>query len=323
MSKRKAVNKSTSNKKIKEENPKEDNCLESIGEKGDNNQKIDVKSETNNVFGCDRISKSGEKFGLKVMSWNVSGLRALLKKDGLKAIDREDADIVCLQEIKCDSKTFPEEINVWNKYRYKYHNFGQTKGYSGVSLFSKTKPLNVTKGIGIEEHDSEGRVITAEFDDFFLVTTYVPNSGRGLVRLNYRQKWNSDFEEYLVTKNSEKPVIVCGDLNVSHKEIDLENPKTNTKTAGFTKEEREDFSRLLTRGFIDSFRELYPNKNKCYTFWSYLRNARQKDIGWRLDYFVISNNLVDKLCDNQIRSQVMGSDHCPIVLYIALNTKNQ
>ena len=255
------------------------------------------------------------------MSWNVAGLRALLKKNGRHSIDEEDADIVCLQETKCDSKSFPEEINVWSKYRYKYHNWAKTKGYSGVSLFSKTKPLSVTKGIRVEEHDSEGRVLTAEYDDFFVVTAYVPNSGRGLVRLDYRQKWNSAFEDYLVAKNSEKAVILCGDLNVSHKEIDLENPKTNTKTAGFTKEEREDFSRLLSKGFSDSFRVLYPESKQCYTFWSYLRNARQNNIGWRLDYFLISDKLLDKLCDNQIRSEVMGSDHCPIVLFIALSLR--
>ena len=272
---------------------------------------------------CDRVSPSGEKYGMKIMSWNVSGLRALLKKDGLKSIDKEDADIVCLQETKCDQKSYPEEINVWTKYRYKYHNHAHNKGYSGVSVFSKVKPIKVEKGIGIEEHDNEGRVITAEYEHFFLVNVYVPNSGRGLVRLDYRQKWNTDFENYLVEKNTQKPVILTGDLNVSHKEIDLENPKTNKKTAGFTKEEREDFSRLLTRGFVDSFRVLYPDKKKCYTFWSYLRNSRASDVGWRLDYFVISEALVDKLCDNQIRKKVMGSDHCPIVLYLALKAANE
>ncbi|CAG2163087.1 unnamed protein product [Oppiella nova] len=275
------------------------------------------KSETE-AEECSRLSSLGSKFNVKIMCWNVSGLRALLKKDGFKSLEREDADIVCLQEVKCQKKDIPEEINVWAKYRHKYYCLGETKGYSGVCIFSKEKPLEVKNGIGFKEHDSEGRVITAEFEAFYLVAAYVPNSGRGLVRLDYRQKWNTDFEEYLHGLDQKKPVILCGDLNVSHKEIDLENPKTNTKTAGFTPQEREDFTRLLSKGFVDSFRHFYPNDKKCYTYWSYMRNARDKDIGWRLDYFVVSNQLMANICDNQIRKRVLGSDHCPIVLYLAV-----
>ncbi|CAG2100217.1 unnamed protein product [Medioppia subpectinata] len=273
-------------------------------------------NETNEE--CSRVSSIGSKFNKKIMSWNVAGLRALLKKNRLKDFETEDADIVCLQEVKCQQKDIPEEINVWAKYKYKYYNLGEKPGYSGVCLFSKEKPLQVKNGIGLKEHDSEGRVITAEFPDFYLVTTYVPNSGRGLVRLDYRQKWNNDFDEYLIALKAKKGVILCGDLNVSHKEIDLENPKTNTKTAGFTAEEREDFTRFLSKGFVDSFRHFYPNDKKCYTYWSYFRNARDRDIGWRLDYFVVSEQLMANICDNQIRKQIKGSDHCPILLYLSI-----
>ncbi|XP_054153331.1 exodeoxyribonuclease-like [Oppia nitens] len=312
MSKRSVKNQKISNKKIKIK----DEEIEGISD--ETNGKTVSEIEVNMKSGGDNRSFDNKKVNMKIMSWNVSGLRAALKKDAFKAIDKEDADIVCLQEIKCEKKDIPEEINVWQKYRFKYYCSAQTKGYSGVSLFSKEKPLDVKYGINIKEHDSEGRVITAEFESFYVITAYIPNSGKGLVRLGYRQKWNTDFEEYIKKLDEKKSVILCGDLNVSHKEIDLENPKTNTKTAGFTKEEREDFTRLLSRGFIDSFRHLYPNLKKSYTFWSYMRNARQKDIGWRLDYFVVSKTFIDNVIDNQIRKQVMGSDHCPIVLLMSI-----
>ncbi|KAJ7378433.1 DNA-(apurinic or apyrimidinic site) lyase [Desmophyllum pertusum] len=185
-------------------------------------------------------------------------------------------------------------------------------------LCSKTKPIKVSFGIGISKHDNEGRVITAEFEDVYVVTAYVPNSGRGLPRLGYRQGWDKDFTEYLKTLDNKKPVILCGDLNVAHKEIDLANPKTNTKTAGFTKEERQGFTELLEEGFVDSFRHFYPKKEKQYSFWSYMGNARAKNVGWRLDYFVVSERLVPKMCDSLIRPRVTGSDHCPVVLLLSL-----
>ncbi|CAH3177521.1 unnamed protein product, partial [Porites evermanni] len=200
-----------------------------------------------------------------------------------------------------------------------YHTYwaeAQTKGYSGVGLCSKTKPLNVSYGIGIEEHDNEGRVITAEFKEFYLVASYVPNAVRSLSRLDYRQGWDKDFRDYLKNLDKNKPVILCGDLNVAHKEI--ENPKTNTKNTGFTREERHSFTELLEESFVHSFRHFYPDKPKQYSFWSYMRNARAKNVGWRLDYFVVSERRVPKLSDSLIRQRVKGSDHCPVVLLLAL-----
>ncbi|XP_020622304.1 DNA-(apurinic or apyrimidinic site) lyase-like, partial [Orbicella faveolata] len=230
---------------------------------------------------------------------------------------REDPDVFCIQETKCQEETLPKEVKFSGYHTYWAHAENKA-GYSGVGLCSKTKPIKVTYGIGISEHDNEGRVITAEFDDFYLVTAYVPNSGRGLPRLGYRQGWDKDFTEYLKTLDKKKPVILCGDLNVAHKEIDLANPKTNTKTAGFTKEERQGFTELLEEGFVDSFRHFYPKKERQYSFWSYMGNARAKNVGWRLDYFVVSERLVPKMCDSLIRQRAKGSDHCPVVLLLAL-----
>jgi AP endonuclease-1 len=270
-------------------------------------------------YKCLKQSASGKEANYSIVSWNCGGIRAWVKKDGIKYVEREDADIVCLQEVKCGASKLPEEIK--NKSIYKHQYWSEEgngkKGYAGVGILSKHKAIKVTHGIGNKEYDAEGRVITLEFDDFYLVNAYVPNSGRGLVRLEYRMKWDKHFSKYLVDLDKEKPVILTGDLNVAHQEIDLANPKTNTKTAGFTKQERDNFTDFLSQGFVDTFRYLYPDLKGKYTFWSYFANARAKNVGWRLDYFVCSKRLLDKVCDNQIRSDVKGSDHCPLVLNIA------
>ncbi|XP_076304779.1 DNA repair nuclease APEX1-like [Tachypleus tridentatus] len=252
----------------------------------------------------------------KISSWNVNGVRAWLDKKGLDFIKQENPDIFCIQETKCSDDKFPE--NVKNIKGYKtFPLSGDKDGYSGVCVFSKKQPVSVKYGIGIDKHDKEGRVITAEYDEFFLVAAYVPNAGKKLVRLDYRQDWDKDFCKYLKTLDAVKPVILCGDLNVAHQEIDLANPKTNKKNAGFTQEERDGFSSLLNEGFIDSFRTLYPDAKGAYTFWTYMMNARAKNVGWRLDYFVLSSRLRSKLCDSIINKDVLGSDHCPITLTIA------
>ncbi|CAH2294756.1 DNA-(apurinic or apyrimidinic site) lyase [Pelobates cultripes] len=268
----------------------------------------------------DKLSTAdGKKYTLKISSWNVDGVRAWVKKQGLDWVREEDPHIICLQETKCAEKALPAEIKDMPEYPHKYWACSDDKeGYSGVAMLCKDKPLNVTYGIGMEEHDKEGRVITAEFDSYFLVAAYVPNSSRGLVRLDYRQRWDVDFRGYLKGLESKKPLILCGDLNVAHQEIDLKNPKTNKKTPGFTPQERQGFTELLAEGFIDSFRELYPDTPYAYTFWTYMMNARAKNVGWRLDYFVLSKTLQPALCDSKIRSKAMGSDHCPITLYMAI-----
>ncbi|MEE6508459.1 hypothetical protein FKM82_021242 [Ascaphus truei] len=264
-------------------------------------------------------SASGKKYTLKISSWNVDGLRAWVKKQGLAWVREEDPHIMCLQETKCAEKSLPLEIKDMPEYPHKYWAGSEDKeGYSGVAMLCKDKPLKVTYGIGIEEHDKEGRVITAEFDSYYLVAAYVPNSSRGLVRLDYRQRWDVDFRGYLKGLDGKKPLILCGDLNVAHQEIDLKNPKTNKKTPGFTPQEREGFGELLAEGFLDSFRELYPEASNAYSFWTYMMNSRAKNVGWRLDYFVLSEALRTALCDSKIRSGAMGSDHCPITLYMAI-----
>lgn len=262
-------------------------------------------------------TKDGRKPNWKIASWNINGIRAWMDKGGLSYIKDEKPDVLCVQETKCALADMPSDVKVDG-----YHDYWSSAdqaGYAGTGIYSKTKPINVTYGLGIGKHDTEGRVITAEYDKFYLVTSYVPNSGRGLPRLPYRSKeWDVDFREYLNKLNKTKPVIMCGDLNVAHLEIDLANPKTNRKTAGFTAEERQGFTDLLAEGYIDSYRELYPEKEGAYTFWTYMGNARAKNVGWRLDYFVLSERLKEDLCDNVIRKDVMGSDHCPIVLYMAI-----
>lgn len=251
---------------------------------------------------------------MKLISWNVNGLRAILNKGFEENFEKLNSDIFCIQETKMQ----PEQLDLNFKGYYKYFNSATKKGYSGTAIYTKIKPLNVKYGIDIEEHDLEGRVITLEFNEFFLVNCYTPNSQRELTRLEYRVKWEQDFREYLINLNKEKPVILCGDLNVAHKEIDLKNPKTNTHNAGFTIEERNEMTKLLSSGFIDSFRFLYPNRENIYTWWSYMRNARENNAGWRIDYFIVSEKLKEKILDSKIHDDIFGSDHCPVELDIDL-----
>ena len=248
---------------------------------------------------------------MKIISWNVNGIRAAIKKGFLDFVKNENPDILCLQE----TKAHPEQVDMnMSAYPYHYWNSAEKKGYSGTAIFSKTKPISVKNDIGIAEHDNEGRVITAEYDNFYLVTCYTPNSKRGLLRLDYRGKWDDDFRKYLKELEKTKPVILCGDLNVAHNEIDLKNPESNrNKTAGFTDQEREKLTTLLDSGFIDTYRKLYPDKIE-YSWWSYMFSARQKNIGWRIDYFIVSNILMNSVKDASILTEVHGSDHCPVVL---------
>ena len=244
---------------------------------------------------------------MKFISWNVNGLRACVGKEFEQQFKDLDADFFCLQETKMQAGqldlSFPGYESYWN--------YADKKGYSGTAIYTKHKPLNVTYGIDIDEHDHEGRVITLEMEDFYLVTVYTPNSQDGLRRLEYRMKWEEDFQAYLHRLDAIKPVIVCGDMNVAHQEIDLKNPKTNHKNAGFTDEEREKMTQLLSNGFIDTFRSLYPEQ-VTYSWWSYRFRAREKNTGWRIDYFLISERLKDRLEDAKIHTEIMGSDHCPI-----------
>ncbi|MBP3339833.1 MAG: exodeoxyribonuclease III [Lachnospiraceae bacterium] len=250
----------------------------------------------------------------KLISWNVNGLRACMDKGFMDFFDSENADIFCLQEIKLQEGQIE-----WEKEGYhSYWNYADKKGYSGTAIFTKEEPLNVTYGIGIDEHDHEGRVITLEFADFYMITCYTPNAQRELTRLDYRMKWEADFREYLCNLKKNKPVILCGDLNVAHKEIDLKNPKTNRKNAGFTDEERGEMTKLLDAGFTDTFRFFYPDLEGAYSWWSYMFKAREKNAGWRIDYFIASDDLNDKLKDAKIHKDVMGSDHCPVELDIEL-----
>ena len=251
---------------------------------------------------------------MKMVSWNVNGLRACVTKDFVDIFNKLDADIFCLQETKLQEG----QIDLPLEGYYQYWNYAEKKGYSGTAIFTKKEPLAVTNGIGIDEHNTEGRVITLEFEDFFFVTCYTPNSQNELKRLDYRMKWEDDFREYLLRLNKKKPVILCGDLNVAHNEIDLKNPKTNRKNAGFSDEEREKMTKLLNSGFSDSFRYLYPDKEGIYSWWSYRFNARKNNAGWRIDYFITSDSIKDKIIDSKIHTDIMGSDHCPVELDIDL-----
>ena len=248
---------------------------------------------------------------MKFISWNVNGLRACVGKEFEQQFKDLDADFFCLQETKMQAGqldlSFPDYESYWN--------YADKKGYSGTAIYTKHKPLSVTYGIDIDEHDHEGRVITLEMDDFYLVTVYTPNSQDGLRRLEYRMKWEDDFQAYLHKLDEKKPVIVCGDMNVAHQEIDLKNPKTNRKNAGFTDEEREKMTQLLSNGFIDTFRTLYPEQ-VTYSWWSYRFRAREKNTGWRIDYFLISERLRDRLEDAKIHTDMMGSDHCPVEIVL-------
>jgi len=254
---------------------------------------------------------------LKIASWNVAGWQSVIGKGFAEYVKNEDPDIICVQEHKLNPGGTPAEF--LQGYHSHFVCCTGKKGYSGVALFSKVKPLQWVDGIGSSEHDPEGRCLTAEFENFYLVTTYIPNSGKNLVTLDKRMAWDKLFLEYMKKLDSKKPVIWCGDLNVAHLEIDLTNPKPNrNKTAGFTDQERDAMTSLLKAGFVDTYRHLYPAKEGVYSYWSYFRGARHKNIGWRLDYFIISKSILDKLGDSYMRSHIMGSDHCPIVLHIAL-----
>ena len=249
---------------------------------------------------------------MRAISWNVNGLRACVDKNFIEDFNRLDADIFCLQETKLQKG----QIDLDLKGYYQYWNYAEKKGYSGTAIFTRKQPLNVTYGMGIEEHDHEGRVITLEYESFYFITVYTPNSKQELERLEYRQHWEDDFRTYLCELKKKKPVIFCGDLNVAHKEIDLKNPKTNHHNAGFTDEERGKMSELLAAGFTDSFRYFYPDKTDIYSWWSYRFKSREKNAGWRIDYFIVSDDLNEKLKDAKIHTDVYGSDHCPVELDI-------
>ena len=250
---------------------------------------------------------------MKFISWNVNGLRACAGKGFEDAFKALDADFFCLQETKMQEGQLDLQFEGYES----YWNYAEKKGYSGTAIYTRRHPLSVAYGIGIDEHDHEGRVITLEMEDFYLVTAYVPNSQDGLRRLDYRMKWEDDFRAYLLSLDARKPVVVCGDLNVAHEEIDLKNPKTNRRNAGFTDEERGKFTEWLSSGFTDTFRRLYPEQ-VTYSWWSYRFRAREKNAGWRIDYFVVSDRLFAHVADSKIHTEVMGSDHCPVELVLDL-----
>lgn len=251
---------------------------------------------------------------MKCISWNVNGIRACVGKGFMEYFNAADADIFCIQESKMQGGQLVLDLDGY----YQYWNYAQKKGYSGTAIFAKKEPIRVKNGIGIEEYDTEGRVITLEYGTFYFVTVYTPNTQSELARLGYRMEWEDVFREYLLELQKQKPVIVCGDMNVAHQEIDLKNPKTNHKNAGFTDEERDKMTKLLETGFIDTFRYFYPDTEGVYSWWSYRFSARAKNAGWRIDYFLTSAELKNKLLDAKIHTEVMGSDHCPIELTIDL-----
>ena len=249
---------------------------------------------------------------MKFISWNVNGIRACLTKGFMDFFNNEDADIFCLQETKVQAG----QVELDLKGYHQYWNYAEKKGYSGTAVFTKQEPLSVRYGLGIEEHDKEGRVITLEFSDFYFITVYTPNSKTELERLDYRMVWEDEFRKYMQNLEKEKPVVVCGDLNVAHKEIDLKNPKTNRKNAGFTDEERSKFTELMDAGFIDTFRYFYPEQEGIYSWWSYRFKAREKNAGWRIDYFLTSASMKERLVSAKIHTEILGSDHCPVELVV-------
>lgn len=251
---------------------------------------------------------------LKFVSWNVNGLRACMNKGFMDTFNDLDADVFCLQETKMQ----PHQLQLDLPGFYQYWNSADKKGYSGTAIFTKQKPISESYGLGIDEHDHEGRVITLEFEKYYMVCVYTPNSKRELERLDYRMVWEDDFRAYVTKLNEQKPVVICGDLNVAHTEIDLKNPKTNRRSAGFTDEERNKMTELLAAGFTDSFRYLYPDKTGIYSWWSYMRKARENNAGWRIDYFIVSNSLQDKIKQAGIHNEYFGSDHCPVSLQLDL-----
>ncbi len=255
---------------------------------------------------------------MKLISWNVNGLRAAINKGFMDFFKQIDADIFCIQETKMQEGQAELILEGY----YQYWNSAIKKGYSGTAIFTKIKPISVSYGIGIEKHDQEGRIITLEFEEFYMVNCYTPNSKRELERLEYRMEWEDEIRKYLLALNNKKPVIYCGDLNVAHEEIDLKNPKTNHHNAGFTDEERSKMTELLNSGFTDTFRYLYPEKENAYTWWSYMMKAREKNVGWRIDYFIVSNSIKEKIKEAKIHSEIMGSDHCPVELEIDVESKN-
>lgn len=249
---------------------------------------------------------------MKLISWNVNGIRACINKGFKDFFNEIDSDIFCIQETKCQKDQIDLEFEGYTS----YWNSAEKKGYSGTAIFTKQKPISVTYGIGIEEHDKEGRVITLEFEKFYMINIYTPNSKRELERLEYRQIWEDEIRKYMLKLNENKPVIMCGDLNVAHKEIDLKNPKTNRHNAGFTDEERNKMTELLNAGFVDTFRILYPEKENAYSWWSYMGHAREKNVGWRIDYFIVSKSIENCIKEAKIHSEIFGSDHCPVELEI-------
>lgn len=249
---------------------------------------------------------------MKLISWNVNGIRACINKGFKDFFNEIDSDIFCIQETKCQKDQIDLEFEGYKS----YWNSAEKKGYSGTAIFTKQKPISVTYGIGIEEHDKEGRVITLEFEKFYMINIYTPNSKRELERLEYRQIWEDEIRKYMLKLNENKPVIMCGDLNVAHKEIDLKNPKTNRHNAGFTDEERNKMTELLDAGFVDTFRVLYPEKENAYSWWSYMGHAREKNVGWRIDYFIVSKSIENCIKEAKIHSEIFGSDHCPVELEI-------
>ena len=247
---------------------------------------------------------------MKLISWNVNGLRACIQKGFLEYLREADADVFCIQE----SKLQEGQVDLKTPGYHQYWNYAEKKGYSGVAIFSKAEPLNFTCGIGREEHDKEGRVITLEYNDMYIVTVYTPNSQEELARLDYRMQWEDEFRSYIKGLDGKKPVVVCGDMNVAHREIDLKNPGSNRRNAGFTDEERNKFSEFLEAGFIDTYRYFYPDREGAYSWWSYRFNARANNAGWRIDYFCVSERLAERLVSADIHSEVLGSDHCPVEL---------
>ncbi|WP_216828556.1 exodeoxyribonuclease III [Alkalihalobacterium elongatum] len=252
---------------------------------------------------------------MKLISWNVNGIRACVTKGFLDYFNEMDADIFCLQETKCQAGQINLELEGYEQ----YWNYAEKKGYSGTAVFTKKKPLSVSYGVGQKNEEQEGRIITLEFESFYLVNVYTPNSKRDLTRLSYRLEWEDELRDYLKQLDSEKPVVYCGDLNVAHQEIDLKNPKPNYGNSGFTEEERGKMTTLLSNGFIDTFRYLYPDRVETYTWWSYMNKVRERNIGWRIDYFIVSDQLKDKIMDSEIHCDILGSDHCPVVLKLDVN----
>lgn len=255
---------------------------------------------------------------MKLISWNVNGIRACVTKGFLDYFKEMNADIFCLQETKCQEGQITLELEGYEQ----YWNYAEKKGYSGTAVFTKKTPLSVSYGVGQNDDEQEGRIITLEFDTFYLVNVYTPNSKRDLSRLTYRLKWEDELRQYLIKLNAKKPVIYCGDLNVAHQEIDLKNPKPNDGNSGFTKEEREKMTTLLSNGFVDTFRHCYPGQTDTYTWWSYMNKVRERNIGWRIDYFIISEALKEKIIDAHVHSHILGSDHCPVVLELNMGQIN-